>query len=615
MNRHSTYPPIGDYGLIGDMHTCALVSKAGSIDWACFPRFDDASVFGRILDWQKGGHFSLAPRGDARVTRRYLENTNVLETTYETPSGRAVLTDFMPVTAHVEHPRPRELRTRRQIIRFLRCERGSVEFAMECCPRFDYGSIVPHVDLMSEYLGLAHGGKDAISVFSSVPMRLEDDGFLADGTLYEGGQFAVSMTYEGDIIDQVELLDEAELLSRLDETMRFWQDWVGQNTYDGQYKDDVVRAALTLKALTYAPTGAVIAAPTTSLPEVFGGVRNWDYRFTWIRDGTFVLYALFILGYTEEANDFKRWMEWSTLGRASDLQVMYGLTGERRLTEIELTHLEGYRNSRPVRIGNGAHSQFQLDIYGEIMDSAHLYRRFGGQMDAAYWDYLRHVVEFVIQHWREADDGIWEARTNRQHYVFSKVMCWVALDRAIRAATSLEMPGDVRKWMEVREEIRREVLSKGYDPDLGSFVQHYGAKTLDASALLFPLVGFMPATDPRMRSTIEAVEKHLTTPEGLVYRYRGFDDGLGGEEGAFLICSFWLVDNLAFIGQTDRARELFEKLRTYSNDLDLYSEEIDPRTLELQGNFPQAFTHLGLINSAVQLGSTPRMPTYERPDD
>ena len=610
MNQPSDYPPIGDYGLIGDMHTCALVSKAGSIDWACFPRFDSASVFGRILDWSKGGFFALAPRGVYSVTRRYLDNTNVLETAYETPNGRAVLTDFMPVTANVEHPRPRELRTRRQIVRILRCERGSIEFEMRCEPRFDYGGIVPHTGLLSEYLGLAHGGRDAISIFCTVPMRMESDGYLADGTLYEGGQFSVSVTFEDDVVSRLEPLDEADLLGRLDETMRFWQDWAGRCTYKGEYQEDVVRAALTLKALTYAPTGAIIAAPTTSLPEVFGGVRNWDYRYTWIRDGTFVLYALFILGYTEEANDFKRWMEWSTLGRARDLQIMYGLTGERRLTEIELPHLEGYKNSRPVRTGNGAHSQFQLDIYGEIMDSAHLYRRFGGTMDPEYWGYLRHVVNFVLDHWKEPDDGIWEARTDRQHYVFSKVMCWVALDRAIRAATSLEMPGEVGKWMQAREEIRSEILTRGYDADAGSFVQHYGSKGLDASALLLPLVGFLPATDPRMLSTIAAIETHLTTPEGLVYRYRGFNDGLGGDEGAFLVCSFWLVDNLVFAGRTNKARALYEKLRTYSNDLDLYSEEINPKTLELQGNFPQAFTHLGLINGAVQLGSSPRLPTY-----
>jgi len=606
MNEPPAYPPIGDYGLIGDMHTCALVSKAGSVDWACFPRFDSASVFGRILDWNKGGFFSLAPRGVYTATRRYIEGTNVLETTYETATARAVLTDFMPVTAHVEHPSPRELRTRRQIVRMLRCERGAVEFEMQCQPRFDYGEILPHASLLGEYRGLAHGGRDAMSIYCSVPMRLANDGYLADGTLYEGGSFAVSVTYEGDIVDRIEALDEAELTSRLDETIRFWQEWSGACSYKGEYREDVVRSALTLKALTYAPTGAIIAAPTTSLPETVGGVRNWDYRFTWIRDAAFALYALSILGYRQEAAEFKRWIEWSTLGRARDLQIMYGLTGERRLTELELPFLEGYRDSRPVRVGNGAHSQFQLDIYGEIVDSAHLYRRFGGNMDPDYWAYLRRVVEFVVEHWREPDDGIWEARAERQHHVFSKVMCWVAIDRAIRAARALELPGDVDQWRSVREEIRQEVLTRGYDAELGSFVQHFGSKSLDASALMLPLVRFIRATDPRMQSTIGAIEKHLSTPEGLVYRYRGFDDGVGGEEGAFLMCSFWLVDNLLLLGESGRARALFEKLRTYSNDLDLYSEQIDPRSLELLGNFPQAFTHLGLINAAVQLDRAAR---------
>jgi GH15 family glucan-1,4-alpha-glucosidase len=601
MSQPADCPPIADYGLIGDMHTCALVSRAGSIDWACFPRFDSASVFGRILDWQKGGYFSLAPRGLHTAERSYLEGTNVLETTYETATGRAVLTDFMPVTAGVEHPRPRELRTRRQIVRMLRCERGAIDFEMRCEPRFDYGGIMPHVRLIGEYLGIAHGGKDAISVYCSVPMRETEAGFLADGTLHAGGTFCAAVTYEDDVIDQVEPLDDATLETRLEETVRFWQEWSGRCTYKGEYRGEVVRSALTLKALTYAPTGAMIAAPTTSLPEVIGGVRNWDYRYTWIRDAGFGLYALSILGYRDEAQEFKRWLEWSTLGRAGDLQVMYGLSGERRLTEFELPHLEGYRNSRPVRIGNGAHSQFQLDIYGEIVDSAHLYRRYGGDVDPEYWTYLRRVVEFVVEHWQEPDDSIWEPRAERRQYVFSKVMCWVALDRAIRAARALDLPGDVEHWRAVRREIRDDVLAKGYDAEAGSFVQSYGSKALDASLLMLPLVRFLPATDPRMRSTIAAIEKGLATPEGLVYRYRGVDDGLGGREGAFLMCSFWLVDNLLMIGAAGRARALFENLRTYGNDLDLYSEQIDPSSFDLLGNFPQAFTHMGLINAAVQL--------------
>ncbi len=606
--NESAYPPIGDYGLIGDMHSCALVSKAGSIDWCCLPRFDGRSVFGRLLDWNRGGCYGLAPKGVTASNRRYLPNTNVLETTFETDGGRAVLTDFMPVS--LSSRRRRSTASQRQIVRILRCTSGSIEFLLTCHPRFDYGSIVPHVSLYSPNFGLTHGGPDAISVFSTVDMREHDDGLVATGRLTEGQQVVSAVTFEPDQANFVSRQDEETLLKRLAETTEYWESWAGMCTYKGAYRDDVVRAALTLKALTYVPTGAVIASPTTSLPEVIGGVRNWDYRYTWIRDATFALYALFILGYTEEAHEFKRWLEWSTMGRARDLQVMYGITGERRLTEIELNGLEGYKHSRPVRIGNGAHSQLQLDIYGEIMDSAHLYRRFGGKMDEEYWNYLRSVVQFVLDHWKEPDDGIWEPRSGRQQFVFSKVMCWVALDRAIKAAVELNLPGDVELWKRVRQEIRDAVLSKGYDADRGAFMQAFDSKALDASVMLLPLVGFLPADDPRMRSTIKTIKRELTTPEGLVYRYRDADDGIGGEEGTFLICSFWLVDNLVFCNEREEATALFEKLRTYSNDLDLYSEEIDPRTMQLLGNFPQAFTHIGMINTAVQLGTAPRRPHY-----
>jgi GH15 family glucan-1,4-alpha-glucosidase len=612
MNDIERYPPISDYGLIGDMHTGALVSRTGSIDWACFPRFDSESVFGRLLDWDKGGCFSLTARTLRSSSRRYLPNTNVLETTFETDEGRAVLTDFMPVMPGSPLARPRDLTSRRQIIRTLKCDRGSFEFEMHCLPRFDYGGIVPHASLMSPNLGLAHGGKDAISVYCSAPMRETRDGFVAEGRLAEGEMVCAAVTYEAGQPHFIEPLHESELIGRLSETTQFWETWAAECTYDGDYKRDVQRSALTLKALTYAPSGALIASPTTSLPEVIGGVRNWDYRLTWIRDATFALYALFILGYREEAHEFKRWLEWSTMGRARDLQVMYGVTGERRLTEIELPHLEGYKMSRPVRIGNAAHKQLQLDIYGDILDSAHLYRRFGGKMDEEYWNYLRRVVEFILDHWREPDDGIWEARTDRRHYVFSKVMCWAGIDRAIKAATSLGLQGDIKRWMAAREEMRKEILEKGYDSSRGVFVQAFGSEVIDAGVLLLPLVGFLPATDPRMASTIRTIERELMTPEGLVYRYRGMDDGLGGQEGAFLICSFWLVDNLSFMGQHDKAVALFEKLLTYSNDLNLYSEELDPRTMELLGNFPQAFTHLGLINAAVQLSAKPRLPTYSK---
>ena len=594
-------PPIADYGLISDMHSCALVSRAGSVDWCCFPHFDSAAVFGRILDWRKGGYFRLAPRGVRSVSRRYLPGTNVLETTFQTDTGVARLTDFMPVHPHSRPDQPREVGCRQQVARILECTSGSVRFDLECRPRFDYGTIVPHAVLDGPHSGFAHGGADGLSLYCSAPLREADDGFQSEGLLRAGEKLCAAVTYQPRFAHAVEALDEEELERHLAETNRFWQEWSALSTYDGDYRDDVLRSALTLKALTYAPSGALLAAATTSLPEAIGGSRNWDYRFTWIRDASFALYALFILGYTGEARAFKDWLEWSTVGRARDLQIMYGLGGERRLTEIELPELEGYRGSRPVRVGNAAYSQFQLDIYGEVLDSAHLYRKFVGGMDPQYWRYLQRVVDFVIDHWREPDDGIWETRGGRQHFVFSKVWCWVALDRAIKAARALGLPGDVERWRRVRAEIREDVLAKGYDAQRGAFVQAYGSKALDAANLMLPLVGFIRADDPRMRSTIEAIERELTSPQGLVYRYKGFDDGLGGREGTFTICTFWLADDLIALGEIDRARALFETLRGYANDLGLFSEEIDAESGEMLGNFPQAFTHLAFINTAVQL--------------
>jgi GH15 family glucan-1,4-alpha-glucosidase len=595
------YPPIADYGLISDMHSCALVSRTGSIDWCCFPHFDSAAVFSRILDWRRGGYFRVAPSGVQSVSRRYLPETNVLQTAFQTDTGAATLTDFMPIHPHSRPEMPREVGCRQQVARILECVSGSVRFNVECYPRFDYGTIVPHAVIDDAGSGFAHGGSDALSLYCSALLREADDGFQSEGLLRAGEKLSAVVTYQPSFSHAVEALDESELERRLGETKRFWQEWSALCTYDGLYRDDVLRSALTLKALTYAPSGALLAAATTSLPEAIGGSRTWDYRFTWIRDATFALYALFILGYTGEARAFKDWLEWSTVGRARDLQIMYGLGGERRLTEIELPELEGYRGSRPVRVGNAAHSQFQLDIYGEVLDSAHLYRKFVGGMDPQYWQYLQRVVAFVIDHWRDPDEGIWETRGARQHFIFSKVWCWVALDRAIKAARALGLPGDVERWRRVRAEIREDVLTKGYDAERGAFVQAYGSKALDAANLMLPLVGFIRADDPRMRSTIEAIERELTSPQGLVYRYKGVDDGLAGDEGTFTICTFWLADDLIALGEVERARALFEKLRGYANDLGLLSEEIDPETGEMLGNFPQAFTHLALVNTAVQL--------------
>ena len=609
MNDSNTYPPIADYGLISDMHSCALVSRAGSIDWCCFPRFDSPALFSRILDWGKGGYFKVAPERVRSVSRRYLPGTNILETSFETDTGVAKLTDFMPTHQHPAPEEDQDRGRRRQLARILECVDGTVRFTVECVPRFDYGTIVPHAALRGQNSGFAHGGADAISFYCSAPLEETDGGFRSEGLLKAGERLYAVVTHQPRFSAEqrtfgshdVAVVEERRIDQRLDDTRRFWEGWSKQCTYDGENRDEVLRSALTLKALTYAPSGALVAAATTSLPEAIGGPRNWDYRFTWIRDASWALYALSTRGDPTAARAYKKSLEWSTVGRARDLQIMYGVGGERRLTETELPELEGYRGSRPVRIGNGAYSQFQLDIYGELLDSAHLYRKFGGEMDSEYWQYLQRVVAFVIDHWKEPDEGMWETRSGRKHFVSSKVWCWVALDRAIKAARALNLPGDLDTWRKVRAEIKADVLSNGYDSERAAFVQAYGSHNLDASNLLMPLVGFIPATDPRMRSTIEAIESELTSPQGFVYRYSGFDDGIAGSEGTFAICTFWLADNLIALGELERARALFEKLRGCANDLGLFSEEVEPETGAMLGNFPQAFSHLAFISTSVHL--------------
>ncbi|HIF43676.1 MAG TPA: glycoside hydrolase family 15 protein [Dehalococcoidia bacterium] len=597
-----TYKRIGDYGLIGGMHGSALVSSDGSIDWCCMPRFDSPALFSRILDSNKGGFYKLAPAKISSSTRRYLPNTNVLETSFSTSTGTGVLIDFMPVHRHLVMSRePLEVTDSQRVVRILHCTKGRLDFEMDCYPKFDYGTIVPHASLSSPTTGMAHGGSEAVSVYCSSQLTVVNDGFRSRGVIFEGEKIYSTVSNQVSFSRRSEPLTPTELDEELADTTAFWENWAAQCTFQGEHREAVLRSALTLKALTYAPSGALVAAPTTSLPEVIGGERNWDYRYTWIRDATFAIYALSIIGYTGEARAFKNWLEWSTSGRARDLQVMYGLGGERRLTETEIPELEGYMNSKPVRIGNGAYDQFQLDIYGEIMDSAHIFRKFGGAVDADYWEYLRRVVNFVIDHWREPDEGIWETRGGRQHFVFSKVMCWVAMDRAIKAATDLKLPGDVENWKKVRDEICNDVMSKGYSQERQAFVQSYGSDNLDAANLMLPLVGFIPATDPMMRSTIKATQKELTNKQGFVYRYTKFDDGLNGSEGSFIICTFWLADNLIHLGQIDEARVLLNSLLNCANDLGLLSEEYDSATGNMLGNFPQAFSHLALINTAVQL--------------
>ena len=596
------YPAISDYGIIGDMHSCALVSSAGSVDWCCFPRFDSDAIFGRILDWDKGGYFKIAPRNAHTVSRRYIPDTNVLQTTFTTENGSARLTDFMPVHHDDDAPiEPYKVGESHQIMRIIECTEGSVALSLECHPRFEYGSIVPHVHLENANIGFAHGGSSAVSLYCSVPLRMVEGGFRSEGTLRQGQKAFAIVTYESRFSYDSGSLNSAEIEVSLAEAIKYWQDWSDICTYDGPYRDYVLRSALTLKALTYAPSGGMVAAPTTSLPEHIGGERNWDYRYTWIRDASFAIYGLHILGYQKEAKAFRSWIEWATVGRARDLRIMYGLGGERRLTEVILPELTGYRDSSPVRIGNGAYSQFQLDAYGELMDSAHLYRRFIGPIDEEYWSYLLRVVNFVLDHWREPDEGVWEARSGRQHNVFSKAWCWVALDRAIKMVNALDLPGDVERWQRARAEIREQILTHGFNTERGVFVQAYGSDLLDAANLMLPLIGFIKADDQRMLATIRATQSELTSEQGFVYRYRGFDDGLSGDEGTFNICSFWLCDNLILLGELDEATELFDRLLEHTNDLGLLSEEIAPRTGEMLGNFPQAFSHLSIINTAVQL--------------
>ena len=664
-----SYPPIADYGLIGAMTTCALVSKAGSIDWLCMPDFDSPAVFGRILDWHRGGHFQVAPQEVHSVDRRYLPGTNVLETTFWTETGVAKLTDFMVMdlpdaeltvsdgnrwqlsgsfdvvlpTDKKQMPPIEQLlvpfhaRYHQKVARILECTEGSVDFAVECRPRFNYGTVTPHVVLIAEEGGssnhaFARGGANAISVYCSAPLSIRDNAFYGEDTLRAGEKAQSVVTSQPFFLPLAEDFNEDKIEGMLEETVKYWEEWSERCSYDGDYRDDVLRSALALKALTYNPSGAILAAPTTSLPESPAGERNWDYRFTWIRDATLSLGALSRIGYKDEARAFKRWMEW-TAAFPEDLQIMYGLRGERWLTEVELP-LEGYKWSTPVRVGNGAASQFQLDIYGEILDSAYIYRdvvlpktedadswefetgteEYDTEPD--YWQFLAAVVEYVIENWRRPDAGLWESRAGYRHFVYSKVMCWVALDRGIKIARELintdarENYGisddQLQRWVKVRDEIKDDVLTNGYDPnykdDAGAFVQFYGSKNLDASNLKLPMLGFIEADDPRMRSTIEMTQQDLTSPEGFVYRYstHDFDDGLTGEEGTFSICTFWLISNLIALGEIRDARVLFETLRAYANDLGLFSEEIS-ETGEMLGNFPQAFSHLAFIDAAVEL--------------
>lgn len=594
------YPPIGDYALLSDCHSAALVSTDGSVDWCSMHRFDDPPVFGRILDWERGGSFRVAGRDTVSSERRYLPGTNVLETTFVTPAGRVTLTDALLVAPTSDAEAGGAVDPYHQLLRRVRCTAGEVDVELTFDPRFEYGLTVPRVDVIADDLATVFGGPAALLLQSDLPLSsVAASGCRGAARLTAGDEAWLVLTYDEAHRLRPRRHTRTELADRLDATIGFWERWSQRCTYDGPDRELVRRSALVLKALQNAPTGAIAAAATTSLPEEVGGVRNWDYRYTWIRDAVLTLLALFDLHYDDEAHAFMRWLERTTAGRASDLQIMYGLGGERLLPEVELHQLDGYRGSRPVRVGNDAAGQFQLDVYGELLDTAWVYHRRGGDIDGSYWELLRGVVDLVCQRWDEPDRGIWEVRGEPRRFVSSQVMAWVALDRGIRLAEDTGFEADLDRWRQVRDDIRQRVLTNGTDPDDGAFVRAYGGSSMDAANLLIPLVGFLPADDPRLAATVRRVEDDLGV-DGMLYRYLE-DDGLPGEEGAWFICSFWLVDALVLTGEVGRARELFDRLAALANDVGLLAEQVDPRGGELLGNFPQAFSHIGLIRAATRL--------------
>lgn len=593
------YSPIGDYALIGDCHGSALVSKDGAIDWACLARFDGGAIFCRLLDAGKGGTFALHPRERVSTTRRYLPETNVLETTFTTRTGVARVVDCFTMRSRGRtHPY-------RQLLRVVEGLSGEVTLDVLIQPRFDYASLrpwlrhFPDADVFS-----AVGGRDAFVLQADIPLRIsrEEASLVGSVTVGAKQRSRFSLTAEVPHDVRIERLSARAIDRRLAGTVKWWRRWVARGTYDEEYGEMVVRSALVLKLLTCAPTGAIIAAPTTSLPERVGGDRNWDYRFSWIRDSAHTLSALFTVGHPEVAAGFKLFIERCTAGNAEDLQVIYGCYGERRLTEESLTHLDGYRGSRPVRIGNGAAQQRQLDVYGELMNAAHLWRRAGSEISSDGWHFLRGLVDAAAMHWMEPDRGLWEVRGEPRHFVESKVMCWVALEHGIEAAEELGLPCDLDRWRKIRTEIRERIEREGVDPRRGCFVQSFGSTEVDASLLLLPMVGFVDANDPRMRATVEAVREDLG--DGIFvrrYRSEATDDGVHGGEGAFLMASFWLVDVLAMQGRVDEAETLFRRLLALANDVGLLAEEYDPETCTFLGNFPQAFSHMALINAAEEI--------------
>ena len=597
---------IEDYALIGDTHTAALVGRDGSIDWLCLPRFDSGACFAALLGHERHGRWVLSPVGEVRrVRRRYRPGTLILETEFETEDGVLRLIDFM--TPRDRHP---------DVVRIVEGVRGQVAMRMELVIRFDYGSVIPWVRTLNGVLS-AVAGPESLYLHTPVETRGEGLTTVADFRVSEGQRVPFVLIWHPSHKDPPDPINAG---SALEDTDAWWQEWSSRCTYEGEWREQVQRSLITLKALTYGPTGGIVASATTSLPEHIGGVRNWDYRFCWLRDATFTLYALMAAGYREEACAWRDWLLRAAAGDPAQLQIMYGPAGERRLTELELGWLPGYEGSAPVRIGNAAVHQFQLDVYGEVMDTLHQARRIGIDSDDLAWALQRHLLDFLESGWKDPDEGIWEVRGPRRHFTHSKIMAWVAMDRAVkdleRFANTTHGGNDAEadRWRRTRDEIYQEVCRQGYDPYQRTFTQYYGSKELDASLLMIPLVGFLPPQDERVRGTVEAIERELLR-DGFVLRYEtnpsGAVDGLPPGEGAFLPCTFWLADNYWLLGRHQEARDLFERLLSLANDVGLLSEEYDPHAKRLLGNFPQAFSHVSLINTARNL-STGAGPAVQR---
>lgn len=594
---------IEDYALIGNMRSVALVGRNGSIDWLCLPRFDSDACFAALLGERENGRWLIAPKATPKkITRRYRDETLILETLFETDSGTVALIDFMPL--------PRDGREIVDLVRIVEGRQGRVPMQMEAIFRLGYGKVAPWVRA-HDYGLQAVVGPDALQLRTPLELRGEDKTTVAEFTVSAGERIPCVLTWHVSWRDAPAARDADQAL---EEAQQWWCNWSARCEVRGEYRAPMVRSLITLKALTDSDTGGMVAAPTTSLPEQIGGTRNWDYRYTWLRDATFTLYALLLSGYREEARQWREWLLRAVAGDPEKIQIMYGIGGERRLPEHELDWLSGYENSRPVRVGNGAHTQTQIDIYGEVMDGLYTARRHDIQPNDDTWYVQLELLKYLEDHWRDKGSGIWEMRGPPRDFTHGKVMAWVAFDRAVKAIENFRLEGDAAHWRALRKNVHDEVCEKGFNKPRNSFVQYYGGDALDASLLLMPLVGFLPPEDARIKGTVEAIQKNLMN-DGFVMRYSQTEggDGMEGNEGAFIICSFWLADNLALMGRKDEARELFDRLLAIRNDVGLLAEEYDPRQRRLLGNFPQAFSHVGLINTAHNLSLEGTGPAKHRP--